>query len=290
MGLFNQIHVPDPGGILEILMLAVLFYYIILFFRGTRGAQVLLGLTLVLVSLLLLTQLFHLDTLNWLLKHFSVYLAIAFIIIFQPEIRRALAELGKQHVFAGTARERTLVDHIVQAVLILGERKIGALIAVEREIGTRVTQETGVKLDSLVTPELLASVFFPHTPLHDGGVIIRGERIVAAGCLFPLSPRAELSKTLGTRHRAAIGLTEETDAIVVVVSEETGTVSVAYKGKLTRGLDEERLRRVLSGVLLKRAQAKNRWQRAREQLRLTPESVASSEASMELEETDRNGP
>ncbi len=289
MGFLNQVHVPGAGGILEILMLAVLFYYIILFFRGTRGAQVLLGLTLVLVALLLLTQLFHLDALNWLLKHFSVYLAIAFIIIFQPEIRRALAELGKQHVFAGTSRERTVVDHVVQAVLILAERKIGALIAVEREIGTRVTQETGVPLDSLVRPELLASIFFPHTPLHDGGVIIRGDRIVAAGCLFPLSARAELSKTLGTRHRAAIGLTEETDAIAVVVSEETGTVSVAYKGKLTRGLDEERLRRLLSGVLLKQAQARNRWQRAREELKLTPEGVARTETTLVAEELDRHG-
>jgi diadenylate cyclase len=286
MALLNQIHMPDFAGVFEILLLAVMFYYVILFFRGTRGAQVLLGFALILVTLLLLTQLFHLDAVNWLLKRFSVYLAIAFVVIFQPEIRRALAELGKQHVFASTARERTLVDNIVQAVLLLAERKIGALIAIEREIGARVTQETGTRIDSLVTPELLASIFFPHTPLHDGGVIIKDNRILAAGCLFPLSPREELSKSLGTRHRAAIGLTEETDALVVVVSEETGTISVAYKGRLSRGLEEERLRRLLAAVLLKAPRAKSRWLRAREQLDLTPEGVAKTDAIMSEEFKD----
>jgi diadenylate cyclase len=289
MALLNQIHIPDIAGLFEILLLAVVFYYMILFLRGTRGAQVLLGFALILVTLLLLTQLFHLDAVNWLLKRFSVYLAIAFVVIFQPEIRRALAELGKQHVFTATARERTLVDHIVQAVVLLAERKIGALIAIEREISARITQETGTRIDSLVTPELLASIFFPHTPLHDGGVIIKDNRIVAAGCLFPLSPREELSKSLGTRHRAAIGLTEETDALVVVVSEETGTISVAYKGRLSRGLDEERLRRLLSAVLLKNPKAKSRWLRARDQLDLTPEGVAKTDGIMQEEFEDHGG-
>lgn len=283
MTLSDRIHVPGPTGILEIILLAAAFYYIILFFRGTRGVQVLVGFVLVLVALLLLTQILHLDTLNWILRRSSVYLAIAFVIIFQPEIRRVLAELGKQHIFGSTAGERTLVDHIVQAVVLLAERKIGALVAIEREIGTRTTQDTGTRLDSLVTPELLASIFYPHTPLHDGGVIIRENRIVAAGCLFPLSSREELSKTLGTRHRAAIGLTEETDAIVVVVSEETGTISVAYKGRLTRGLDEDRLRRLLSAVLLKAPKATSRWRRAKEQLDLTPEGMAKTDAVMKEE-------
>lgn len=288
MSVFDQIAVPGPTGMLEILVLAFVFYYIILFFYGTRGAQVLLGFTVLLVTLLVLTQVFHLDAVNWLLKRFSVYLAIAIVVIFQPEIRRALAEVGKQHMFTSTARERTLVDNIVQAVVLLAERKIGALVAVEREIGTRAVQETGTKIDSLVTPELLASIFFPHTPLHDGGVIILQDRIVAAGCLFPLSERPELSKLLGTRHRAAIGLTEESDAIVVVVSEETGTISVAYKGRLTQGLDEERLRRLLAAVLLRSPKAKNRWSRAKEQLDLTPEGVAKTDAIM-AEEFDQHG-
>lgn len=285
----DRVHIPGPAGVLEILVLAVIFYYIILFFRGTRGAQVLLGLAVVFVGLLFLTHFLHLDAVNWLLKRFTVYFAIAFVVIFQPEVRRALAELGKQHVFHGTVAERTLVDNIVQAVVLLAERKIGALVAVEREIGTRTTQETGTKIDSLVTPELLASIFFPHTPLHDGGVIIKGDRIVAAGCLFPLSPREELSRSLGTRHRAAIGLTEETDAVVVVVSEETGSMSVAYKGRLSRGLDEERLRRVLSAVLLRSPRAsKSRWMRAGAQLDLSVEGLAKIDETV-VKEMDQNG-
>lgn len=288
MSWLSQIHIPGFSEALEILVLGAMFYYVILFFRGTRGAQVLLGLVMVLLVLMLLTQLFHLDAVNWLLKRFSVYLAIAFVIIFQPEIRRAMAELGKPHVFTSTLQERTVVDNIVQAILLLAERKIGALIAIERETGTLAIRETGTKIDSVVTPELLSSIFYPHTPLHDGGVIIHQDRIVAAGCLFPLSAREELSKSLGTRHRAAIGLTEETDAIVVVVSEETGTMSVAYKGRLSRGLDEDRLRRVLSAVLLRPKRAKSRWSRAREQLDLTPEGVAKTDAIM-AEEFDDHG-
>lgn len=242
---------PWPGfaGTLEILVLAVAFYFTIQFFRGTRGAQVLTGLVVILVLLTVLTRLVRMDALYWLLQRFSVYLAVALVIIFQPEIRRALAEVGKPHVFGMTAGERSLIEAIVDAVMLLSERKIGALIAIERQIGTRPIQETGKPIDARVTPELLATIFHPHTPLHDGGVVIRGDRIVAAGCVFPLSQQDEAVRTLGTRHRAALGLTEETDAIVVVVSEETGTISVALNGRLSRGMDEDRLRRVLSSVL-----------------------------------------
>ncbi len=242
---------PWPGfaGLLEIAVLSVLFYFTIQFFRGTRGAQVLTGLIVVLVLLTVLTRLFRMDALYWLLQRFSVYLAVALVVIFQPEIRRALAEVGKPHMFGMTARERSLVDAIVEAAVLLSERKIGALIAIERQIGTRPVQETGKPIDAVVTQELLATLFFPHTPLHDGGVIIRGNRIVAAGCVFPLSQQDEAARTLGTRHRAALGLTEETDAVVVVVSEETGAISVALNGRLSRGLDEERLRRTLGAVL-----------------------------------------
>lgn len=272
----QQLNLPDFGGLIEIAVLAVLFYYIILFFRGTRGAQVLTGLAVFIALLLLLTYLVRLDTLNWLLQRFTVYLAIALVVIFQPEIRRALAELGKQHVFASTSAERGLVDALVQAVSILSERKIGALIAVEREIGTRSVQDTGRRLDALVSAELLATLFFPHTPLHDGGVIIRGDRIAAAGCVFPLSQQEALGRSLGTRHRAAVGLTEETDAIVVVVSEETGTVSVAYNGRLSRGFDEERLRRLLTAVLVRRRALRSRVDRARAAFDISSEFLARS--------------
>lgn len=244
---------PRPGvsGLLEIAVLSFAFYYTIRFFRGTRGAQVLTGLVVVVLLLTLLTRVVRMEVLFWLLQRFSVYLAVALVIIFQPEIRRALAEVGKSPVFGITADERSLVEAVVQAVMLLSERKIGALIAIERQIGTRAVQETGKPLDARVTPELLATIFHPHTPLHDGGVIIRGQRVVAAGCVFPLSQQSEAVRTLGTRHRAALGLTEETDAIVVVVSEETGVISVALNGRLSRGFDEERLRRVLTSVLLR---------------------------------------
>jgi len=230
----------------------------------------------VLGALYFLSSVLRLDTVGWLVARVSLYFAVAIVIIFQPEIRRALAELGKPHVFGPAATERTVVDQIAQAAMLLSERKIGALIAVEREIGTRAVHETGVRVDSLVTPELLASIFFPHTPLHDGGVVIQGNRVVAAGCMFPLSTREELAKSMGTRHRAAVGLTEETDAIAVVISEETGSISVAYKGRLSRGLDEDRLKRMLTAVLVRRPRPGNRWTRAREQLDLTPEGLAKT--------------
>lgn len=273
MNWLEQLSVPHPAGLLEIMVLAVVIYYLIDFFRGTRSAQVLTGFVFFLVALLLLTRLFRLDTLNWLLQRLSVYVAIAFVVIFQPEIRRALAELGKQHVFANKARERSLIDHIIRAVTTLSDRKIGALIAIEREIGTRAIQETGTRIDASVTPELLASIFYPHTPLHDGGVIIQDGRIMAASCLFPLSQREELSKSLGTRHRAAVGLTEETDALVVVVSEETGAISLAYKGRLMRGLDEDRLRRILTTFLQRGEKGKSKLSRMKEHLNISPDEM-----------------
>ena len=285
---WERFYLPDWTGMLEIGLLAVAFYYIILFFRGTRGAQVLLGFLLLLAALMIVTQFLRLDVLNWVLERFSVYLAVAVIIIFQPEIRRALAELGKQPMFTGATASRSLVDQVVEAVTLLAGRKLGALIAIEREIGLRAVQETGTAVDAMVTPELLASIFFPYTPLHDGGVILRRDRLVAAGCLFPLSQREGLAMELGTRHRAAIGLTEETDALVVVVSEETGTISVAYKGRLTRGLDEEKLRKLLAAVLLRQRSAGNRWRRAREELDLTPEGVAKTDEVL-AKELDENG-
>lgn len=257
----NRLAFPDLSGWVEIACLALMFYYVMLFFRGTRGATVLTGFVLLLMGLIALTRLFRLDALTWLLERFSVYLAVAFLVIFQPEIRRVLAELGKQHWFGGVVRDGSLVDHVAQAVMQLAKRKIGALIAVERAIGTRPIQETGVRIDGALTPELLVSLFFPHNPLHDGGVIISGHRVAAAGCMFPLSQRDEFSKTIGTRHRAAVGLTEETDALVVVVSEETGIVSVSRDGQLHFNLDEKLLRRMLTDALLKPPPARGGWRR-----------------------------
>jgi diadenylate cyclase len=275
------------GDAAEILLLACLFYYVFLFFRGTRSAQVLTGLVFLLLLLFGVTRALNFDALNWLLSKLSVYLAVGLLIIFQPEIRRALAELGKQHVFTVSDTKRNVVDQIVQAATSLAERRIGALVAIEREIGTRAVQETGVKLDSKVVAGLLASIFYPHAPLHDGGVIVQGDRIVAAGCLFPLSERGSISKSLGTRHRAAVGLTEETDAVVVVVSEETGTISVSYRGRLSQDLDADRLRRFLYKILTRSKQAKKSpWDRAKEHLDLTPEGIARSEDLASREKSD----
>lgn len=252
--MWSRVEFPGLNGWIEILCLAVIFYYLFFFLKGTRGAPVLTGLVLLFIGLIVLTRLIHLDALNWLLGRFLVYLAVAVLIIFQPEIRRALAELGKQPAFGGfgaAISNETLVDQIVQATGYLALRKIGALIAIEQAIGTRPVQETGIKLDSAVTPELLAGIFAPHAPLHDGGVIISGNRIVAARCMFPLSEQDALGKALGTRHRAAVGLSDETDAVVIVVSEETGMISVSHAGRLIQNLDENHLRRFLSGLLLR---------------------------------------
>jgi len=241
---------PNVLGWIEIFILAAMLYFVFRLFKGTRGSSILTGLIILFGTLYAITGLSHLDVLNWILSKLMLYISLAVVVIFQPEIRRVLARLGRQPWRNNSlASQKNLVDPIMQTVKLLSKRKIGALIAIEREIGTRAIQDSGTKMNSEVSSELLATLFFPHTPLHDGGVIISGDRIRAAGCLFPLSQKEELSKMLGTRHRAAIGITEETDAVVVVVSEETGSVSVAYNGKLRRGLDDKRLHRILSSIL-----------------------------------------
>ena len=189
---------------------------------------------------------FGLSAVSWILAKILAISVIGFLIIFQPEIRRGLARLGQFGMF--TAKEQ-IVDEIVKAAVWFSERKIGAIIAIEREVGLGSYIESGVHLDSKVTSELLTTIFTPNTLLHDGGVIIQLDRIVAAGCLFPLAQDSQIARQLGTRHRAAIGLTEETDAAVVVVSEETGAISVVVGGKLTRDLSKESLTKILANLL-----------------------------------------
>ncbi len=250
MQLKEAFELPTGAGWIEIIILAAMLYFIFRLFKGTRGSSILSGFILLFGILYAITSVSHLDVLNWILSKLMLYISLAVVVIFHPEIRRVLAQMGRQPWRNnGMAKQTSLVEPLMQTVKLLSQRKIGALIAIEREIGTRSIQDTGTKMNSTVSSELLSTIFFPHTPLHDGGVIISGDRICAAGCLFPLSQKEELSKMLGTRHRAAIGITEETDAIVVVVSEETGGVSFAYNGRLRRGLDNERLRRVLTSML-----------------------------------------
>lgn len=251
MQLREAFELPDTTGWIEIFVLAVIFYAIIRLFKGTRGAAILTGMIILYSILYAVTSVSNLNILNWVISRLMLYLSLAFVVIFQPEIRRILATLGRQRMWrsGGMSAQLCLVDPLAQTVHTLSKRKIGALIAIERDIGTRTLQETGTRINGVVSAELLSTIFFPHTPLHDGGVIISGDRICAAGCLFPLSQDQELSKMLGTRHRAAVGLSEETDAIVLVVSEETGAISIAYNGRLRSGLSEERLRRVLTSML-----------------------------------------
>jgi diadenylate cyclase len=233
----------------EILLLAAAIYYLLLLFRGTRGAAVLTGFVILLLGVAGVTQIFQLDVINWILGRFLTFLAIAVLVIFQPELRRALAQLGSQYPFSSSRLRFELIDVLVETARSLSQKRCGGLMAVEREIGFRGVAETGVTVEAKATSELLTTIFFPNTPLHDGGVVLRGDQIVAAACVFPLTQRQGLSASVGMRHRAAIGLTEETDAVVVVVSEETGEISVAHRGHLVQGLDPDGLREFLSTTL-----------------------------------------
>ncbi len=246
-----------PGHVLEILILTVGIYYALRFVRGTRGAPVVTGFMVLLFTLVLLTFIFKLRVLQWLLGAISAYLAVAVLVIFQPELRRMLAELGNLPLFATAHEKREKIEVIIQTVERLAEVRIGALIAIEQSIQLQDASGSGIVVDCEATPEMLETIFFPNNAIHDGGVIIKGDRIAKAACIFPLTQRQDLNKSLGTRHRAAIGLSEETDAVVVAVSEETGAISYAYKGQLTRGVTSEELRAFLSSVLITPARSRN---------------------------------
>jgi len=234
----------------EILILAVINYYVLSFVRGTRGWSIVIGFIVVLMAPALVSTILELRVLGWLLAHFSVYFAVAVLVIFQPELRRMLARLGNLQLFATAHEQRENIEVIIQTAERLSEVRIGALIAIEQSIQLREAVESGIAVDCVATPEMLESIFFPNNAIHDGGVILKGDRIAYAACIFPLTRRQNLNKSLGTRHRAAIGLSEETDAVVVVVSEENGTVSYAYKGHLARSVTLEALRAFLSSILV----------------------------------------
>jgi diadenylate cyclase len=235
---------------LEILILAVAIYFISRFLRGTRGWPVVVGFVVVFLALVLTTELLRLQVLRSLLGYGAAGFAFAILVIFQPELRRLLAELGNLPLFSTVHEQRESIEVIVQTCERLTEVKIGALIAVEQTIQLHEVVESGVPVDCEATPEMLETIFFPNNAIHDGGVIIKGDRIAYAACIFPLTTRQDLNKSLGTRHRAAIGLSEETDAVVVAVSEETGMISHAYKGQLVRGVTLEELRAFLTSVIV----------------------------------------
>jgi diadenylate cyclase len=241
---------------LEVLILAVAIYYTSRFLRGTRGWPVVIGFVVVLLALALLTTILHLVVLRLLLGAFSTFFVFAVLIIFQPELRRMLAELGNLPLFASASEQRESIEVVMETCERLAQVKIGALIAIEQSIQLHEAVESGVPVDCAATPEMLETIFFPNNAIHDGGVILKADRIAYAACIFPLTTRQDLNKSLGTRHRAAIGLSEETDAVIVVVSEETGLISHAYKGQLVRGVTLEELRSFLTSVLVQSAQSR----------------------------------
>ncbi len=246
----------------EIVILAVGLYYAFLFIRRTRGAPVVTGFLALLLTLTVVTRLLDLTVLNALLNQFFGVLAIAVVVIFQPELRRILAELGNLPLFNPTREQRENIEDIIQTVDRLAPVKIGALIAIEQNQHLSEVIEGGVPIESELTPEMMETIFFPNNAIHDGGVVVRDGRILRAACIFPLTQRQDLPKSVGTRHRAAIGLTEESDAVVVVVSEETGSIAYAYRGQLVRGITIEELRAFLTSVLVRQVEPRTWWQRA----------------------------
>ena len=229
---------------IEIIILWYAIYMILAFIKGTRTEQLLKGIVII-GAIFVIAQQFKLDAILWVMVRLFPLSVLALVIIFQPELRRGLARLGQFGVYQ---EDGGIIEEISRSAGYLSEKKIGALIAIEREVGLKNYIESGVSIDGKVTKELLISIFSTKAPLHDGAVIIQQGRIVAAGCLLPLTQEANISKSLGTRHRAAIGLSEETDAVCVVVSEETGSMSISMSGKLMHNLSEENLVKLLKEI------------------------------------------
>jgi diadenylate cyclase len=230
--------------VVDILVVAVAIYELLKLIRGTRAVQMALGAGFF-VLLYYASRWAHLETVNWLIRNVVGYVVFGIIVLFQADIRRALVHIGRARLFSRFAQPdgaEELIEELVVASTALAGQHIGAIIAIERDIGLRNYIEGGIPLDATVTYDLLLSIFRPGTPLHDGAVIIQHDRIAAASCFLPLTVNPRLSKDLGSRHRAAIGMTEETDAVAIVVSEESGTISLALDGRIERGFDADQLR------------------------------------------------
>ena len=236
--------------IFDISIVAFITYRFLLLMRGTRGAPMTFGIVLLLLFYYV-TRYYRLTAVQWLLTNLLTYIVFGIIVLYQNEIRRALAGIGQPSLIGRHRRRRDNegFEDIILAATTLASKKIGALIVVERDIGLRNYAESGIALDAVLTYDLLVTIFSPTTPLHDGAVIVQNKRIIAAGCFLPLTLDPYLSKELGTRHRAAIGITEETDAVAVIVSEETGIISAAVGGTITRNLDGTALRTILHSAI-----------------------------------------
>ncbi len=237
----------------DIALVTLITYRLLLILKGTKAAKMLLGLV-VLLLVSFGSRYFELYTMEWLIQSFLSQLVIALIILFQPEIRRVLAQMGEARLFQSftSAEDMRTIEEIVRAAVSLANRNIGSLIVIEREISLNEYIEVGVPVDAKVSKELLLSIFHPSSPIHDGAVIIKSNRIIAAGCFLPIALETDISKALGTRHRAGIGVTEETDAVVIVVSEETGNISLAIGGSLQTHTSVTSLRDQLTQIFTKK--------------------------------------
>src|SRR5215211_3427998 len=239
---------------IELLLIGLVVYWVLRFLRGTRGARMLKGIAFVLISLYLIVRIvgtqFGLDRIEFLYRQFLLFSAAACVVVFQPELRRALMRLGETRLFRGWSSQiDEEIESLVEAATFLSRRKIGALIAIEREVGLGGIAESGTRINADMTASLLESLFWPNSPLHDLGVIISQGRIGYAGVQFPLAESGDLERELGSRHRAAVGMSQESDAVVLVVSEESGDVSIAERGQLIRKLTPEGLRGLLGELL-----------------------------------------
>lgn len=248
--------------VIDIALVAVVVYRVLVMFRGTRAVQMLIGLSCLVAGSLVARRL-ELYSTQWILDNFWSFWVIALVVLFQPELRRALARVGEGRVVAtllGVSRaERAhVIDEIIDAVESLTARRIGALVVIERSAGLRQYAELGVAVDGLVSADLLVSVFLPYSPLHDGAVFVQGSRIVAAGCFLPLSRNLQIARSLGTRHRAALGISEETDAVALAVSEESGRVTIAVGGHIESLRDLTALRSRLHELIGVPAPARGR--------------------------------
>jgi len=238
----------------DILLLSLIIYEVLKLIRGTRAVQMAVGGAM-LAALFYVSRWGHLGTVNWLIRNFTAYLVFAGIVLFQSDLRRALAHLGRAPFFRYLTRPESgeeSIEELAVAAGLLSARRIGAIIAIERQVGLRNYVEGGIPLDAVLTYDLLVSIFQPSSPLHDGAVVVQEDRIAAAACFLPLTVNPRLTRELGSRHRAAIGLTEENDSVAIVVSEETGVISLVVNGEITRGLDTDSLREQLQSLVLQR--------------------------------------
>jgi diadenylate cyclase len=236
---------------LEILILWIGIYQLYRVFKATRGAQVLVGFAVLLIVLTLLSQVFRLEVIRWIITHATFFVAISAVVLFQPELRTALARLGSSRLFFfSNKRQLAFLETFTEAVIKLSKTRIGALFAIERTISLKPFLETGVRIDSEFSSELAQTIFHPKTPLHDGGMIIAQDRVAGAACVFPVSQKELSDRSIGLRHRAGIGITEESDCVAVIVSEETGAISICMDGELLRDLDEDEFREKLGSIFL----------------------------------------